>query len=783
MDGLNQEEVKSRMSEGKVNRVPGRKTGRTVPEIILTNVFTFFNLLNIFFFVLILLVGAYKNGLFIFTIVFNTLIGIIQELRTKRELDKVRLLTQPTSSVIRDGISKRIPNEEIVLDDVLELRTGDEIPADAVLLSGFLELNEAMLTGEEDTVRKEEGAELLSGTFVTAGNARARVVHVGKDNYVESISGEVRKFKKAPSKLRDSLNMILKIVSFVIIPLVFGLFLRLHFTTDSPLRDVVVSIVTSGIGMIPEGLFLLTTVALSMGAVRLARKRTVTKDLYSIESLARVDILCLDKTGTLTEGRMNVEKTVPFVSEELFNESFRQVLSALQSENATSEALSSYFGKAETVWKYDKLIPFSSQRKCSGVQFTEQGLLMIGAAQILCRKDVRLLKEITPFAQEGLRVLVLCRSSEHVSEDLTLPDNVECLGYAVLSDVLRKDCHETLDFFRKQDVKLLCISGDDAQAVSRIASRAGLEHAEDYADLSLIKDDDALRTAVREKTVFGRVTPEQKKRIIQMLKEDGHTVAMTGDGVNDVLAMKEADCSIAMASGSEVTKHTANVVLLDSDFAAMPSIVNEGRRVINNIMNASSMYLIKTIFSAILTLGTIILGGAYPVDAVHLTVISATAVGAPTFFMQFEPTFTRIRNDFMVRVFRNAVPAALIISLVCLLVTRIGKGLGEERDVLVTICFLAIGMIYFFMLRRIYSPLSKYRKVIAYSMEIIYIIVVFLGRSILSLKAIPFAGIILILAVVALTPPLVELLEILYDKATKHINRKGAVHGQENTVV
>ncbi|MBR6976799.1 MAG: HAD-IC family P-type ATPase, partial [Lachnospiraceae bacterium] len=305
MNGLNQEEVKSRMSEGKVNRVPGRKTGRTVPEIILTNVFTFFNLLNVFFFVLILLVGAYKNGLFIFTIVFNTLIGIIQELRTKRELDKVRLLTQPTSSVIRDGILKRIPNEEIVLDDVLELRTGDEIPADAVLLSGFLELNEAMLTGEEDTVRKEEGAELLSGTFVTAGNARARVVHVGKDNYVESISGEVRKFKKAPSKLRDSLNMILKIVSFVIIPLVLGLFLRLHFTTDSPLRDVVVSIVTSGIGMIPEGLFLLTTVALSMGAVRLARKRTVTKDLYSIESLARVDILCLDKTGTLTEGRMN----------------------------------------------------------------------------------------------------------------------------------------------------------------------------------------------------------------------------------------------------------------------------------------------------------------------------------------------------------------------------------------------------------------------------------------------------------------------------------------------
>ncbi|MBP5294752.1 MAG: HAD-IC family P-type ATPase, partial [Lachnospiraceae bacterium] len=538
-----------------------------------------------------------------------------------------------------------------------------------------------------------------------------------------------------------------------------------------------------GIGMIPEGLFLLTTVALSMGAVRLARKRTVTKDLYSIESLARVDILCLDKTGTLTEGRMHVEKTVPFVSEEIFNESFRQLLSALQAENATAEALTAHFGKASSEWKYEKLIPFSSQRKCSGVQFEEQGLLMFGAAQILCRKDARLLKEITPYAQEGLRVLVLCRSEERVLEDLSLPENVECLGYVLLSDVLRNDCRETLDFFKKQDVKLLCISGDDAVAVSRIASRAGLEHAEDFADLSQIKDDEALREAVRTKTVFGRVTPEQKKRIIRMLKEDGHTVAMTGDGVNDVLAMKEADCSIAMASGSEVTKHTANVVLLDSDFAAMPSIVNEGRRVINNIMNASSMYLIKTIFSAILTLGTIILGGAYPVDAVHLTVISATAVGAPTFFMQFEPTFTRIRNDFMVRVFRNAVPAALLISLVCLLVTRIGTGIGQERDVLVTICFLAIGMIYFFMLRRIYSPLSKYRKVIAYSMEIIYIIIVFVGRDILSLKAIPFAGIILILAVIALTPPFIELLEILYDKAAAYINKKGAANGQENTVV
>jgi cation-transporting ATPase E len=279
------------------------------------------------------------------------------------------------------------------------------------------------------------------------------------------------------------------------------------------------------------------------------------------------------------------------------------------------------------------------------------------------------------------------------------------------------------------------------------------------------------------------VTPDQKKRIVQMLKEDGHTVAMTGDGVNDVLAMKEADCSIAMASGSEVTKHTANVVLLDSDFAAMPSIVNEGRRVINNIMNASSMYLIKTIFSALLTLGTIIMGGAYPVDAVHLTVISATAVGAPTFFMQFEPTFTRIRSDFMVRVFRNAVPSAVIISIVCLLVTQIGSGLGTEREVLVTICFLSIGLVYFFMLRRVYSPLSKYRKMIAYSMEIIYYMIVFFARGILSLKAIPFAGIIVILAVVALTPVLVELLEILYDRAAAIIQRKGAKNGQKNAVV
>ena len=783
MTGLTSEEVKSRIAEGKQNRVPGRKTGRTVPEIILTNVFTFFNLLNIFFFVLILLVGAYKNGLFIFTIVFNTLIGIIQELRTKRELDKVRLLTQPTSTVIRDGEAKRIPNEEIVLDDILELRTGDEIPSDAVLTEGLLELNESMLTGEEDTVRKEAGADLLSGTFITSGRGYARVVHVGRENYAETISGEVRKFKKAPSKLRDSLNLILKIVSFIILPLVLGLFLRLHFTTDSPLKDVVVSVVTSGIGMIPEGLFLLTTVALSMGAVRQARKRTVTKDLYSIESLARVDILCLDKTGTLTEGRMNVEKTVPFIEEEAFAESFRQILSALRSENATAEALTEHFGKAETSWAYDTLIPFSSKRKCSGVQFKEQGLLMIGAAQILCRKDTVLLKEITPIAKEGLRVLVLCRSDERVGGDLKLPEDVECLGYVVLNDVLRKDCHETLDFFKKQDVKLLCISGDDAAAVSRIASKAGLENASDYVDLSVIQDDEALREAVRTRTVFGRVTPDQKKRIIQLLKEDGHTVAMTGDGVNDVLAMKEADCSIAMASGSEVTKHTANVVLLDSDFAAMPSIVNEGRRVINNIMNASSMYLIKTIFSAILTLGTIILGGAYPVDAIHLTVISATAVGAPTFFMQFEPTFTRIRNDFMSRVFRNAVPAALIISLVCLLVTRIGTGIGQERDVLVTICFLTIGLVYFFMLRRIYSPLSKYRKVIAYSMEIIYYMIVFFGREILALKAIPFAGIIVILAVIALTPLIAELLEILYDKAVALILRKGAANGQENTVV
>ena len=480
---------------------------------------------------------------------------------------------------------------------------------------------------------------------------------------------------------------------------------------------------------------------------------------------------------------MKVENVVAFADENEFGEAFRQLLACFPSENATTEALEERFGTCGQPWESIFTIPFSSQRKFSGVSFKGRGLYLMGAAQILRPKDEKLLSEIAHYAAEGLRVLIICRAVGDFDEDPGLPPENECLGYVVMSDVIRRDCRKTLDFFREQGVKLLCISGDDALAVSRIAERCGLDNASDYVDLSTIADDEALREAVRTKTVFGRVRPDEKKRIIELLKEEGHTVAMTGDGVNDVLAMKEADCSVAMASGSEVTKHTASVVLLDSDFAAMPSIVNEGRRVINNIMRASSMYLIKTIFSAILTLGTIILGGSYPVDAIHLTVISATAVGAPTFFMQFEPTFTRIRDDFILRVFRNAVPAALIISLTGLLVTRIGNALGTERDVLVTICVLSFGAVYFFMLRRVYSPLSVYRKVIAYSMEIIYYMIVFFGRDILALKGIPFAGIMVTLAVVALTPVLVELLELLYDRIAVIINRKGAENGQKNAVV
>ncbi|MBR5738809.1 MAG: HAD-IC family P-type ATPase, partial [Lachnospiraceae bacterium] len=523
--GLTQAEVEHRKQIGQVNVNPDGKKGKSVGMIILTNTLTFFNVLNIVFFVLIMMVGSFKNGLFLWIIIVNSVIGIIQELRTKRMLDKLSLLSQSKTTVLRDGKEAVIPITEIVLDDVIKLSAGAQIPSDSLIMKGEIEVNESLLTGESDDIMKRPGDAVLSGSFVTSGSAYAKVSHVGKDNYIESISGEAKKFIKVKSELRNSINKILRVVAFAIIPLSVGLFCKLYFLQNETFRSAIEQVVSSGIGMIPEGLYLLTTLALTLGVMRLAKKKTLVQELYSIESLARVDVLCLDKTGTLTEGRMEVETAVLFKEggEREFETAVTNVLEAQNSLNETGKAVMEYYGSAPEKWALKHVIPFSSERKYSGASFSGKGTYYMGAVQYLCPGNSVLLDAVRTNAEKGYRVLAVAHSIEEKTDNV-LSGYLEPLGYLVLSDLIRSDCRETLNFFKENGVALKCISGDDPVTVSKIASACGFEHAEEYIDVSGMKNKEELREAVRTYSVFGRVRPEQKKWMVECLQEDGHTV-------------------------------------------------------------------------------------------------------------------------------------------------------------------------------------------------------------------------------------------------------------------
>ncbi len=764
-NGLTLQEVTQKKESGQVNVNPDDKGKKTIGGIILSNLLTFFNILNIAYFVLIIAVGSYKNGLFLWIIVVNTVIGIIQEIRTKKALDQLSLLTESKVTVIRGGEESVIPVNEIVMDDVLLLKSGNQIPTDSIVMEGELEVNESLVTGESDDISKRPGNQLLSGSFVTGGTAYVKVIHVGKDNYIETISGEAKKFKRVKSELRDSINKILKIIAFAIIPLSVGLFAKLYFLQHESFKTAIEQVVSSGIGMIPEGLYLLTTLALTLGVLRLAKKKTLVQELYAIETLARVDVLCLDKTGTLTEGRMNVESAVA-LSETLDREmadAFTNVLIAQGTENETGRAVLDYFGRDRDKWQVSHLIPFSSSRKYSGASFEGRGSYFVGAAGILLPDDEELKARLKVHADQGFRVLLLVHSDVSVT-GTELPSGLTPVGYLLISDVIRHDCKETLEFFKSNGVSLKCISGDDPATVSKIASVAGFENADRFIDVSRFETKEELRPYVSEYAVFGRVRPEQKKWMVEILQEEGHTVGMTGDGVNDVLAMKQADCSIAMASGSDAARQTANVVLLESDFTAMPSIFREGRRVINNIGRSASMYLLKTTFSVLLTFLTIVIGRSYPFLAMQISIISAFAVGIPTFLLQLEPSFDRIEKHYMRSIFRNALPPGIVVALFTFIITNIGHLVTPGNEpVLRTISVLCTGCIYFHMLGRIYSPMNVYRRIVVYSMVILYFTVMIIGQTYLEFETIPLTGVLILIGTVMLSPIAIDLITMGFD--------------------
>lgn len=787
MTGLTDEQVNARIAEGKVNADENPNT-RTYKQIVRENTLTFFNFLNLVLLVLVLLVGSYKNAFFVCIIIINTLIGIAQEIRAKKTIDKLAILTARKSVVIREGQKWTVPTEELVLDDVVCLKTGDQVPADARILEGGLEVNESLLTGESDNLPKNEGDELFSGSFVTSGEACCQIIHVGKDNYAAQITSEAKEFKRHNSELKNSLNAILKVISIIIVPLGALLFYKQYYIVGDTFRDSVVSMVAGVLGMIPEGLVLLTSVALTLGALVLANKKTLVQELYCIETLARVDTLCLDKTGTITEGTMCVERVEPYVStgrvetaatesesaesteaeeqvqtDSAFMEEIDVIMGnmmyVLKDQNATIDALRERFSAKQDMTP-EHVIPFSSDRKYSGVVFEEKGTYLMGAAQFLFPEDnEELTEKCQAYAEEGLRVLVLAHSSQN-AEGTELPEGLEPLALMLLTDVIREEAPDTLAFFDSQEVDLKVISGDDPVTVAAIARRAGLKNADSYVDATTLTTEEELQDAVAQYSVFGRVTPQQKKAMVQALQSQGHTVAMTGDGVNDVLALKEADCSIAMAQGSDAAKNIANVVLLDSNFASMPHIVNQGRRVVNNIRTAASMFLIKTMFSVMLSLLTIFFGNAYPFEPIQMSLISACAVGIPTFLLAQENNYEKIDHTFLRHVFINAFPAAITITFCVFAVMLVCQNVYHSMAMLNTACVLVTGWNYMAALKTVYAPLNTYRKVIIYGMQFIFFAAAVIFQKLLSLGSLDFGMIILVFILMTFAPVLIDVITV-----------------------
>ena len=812
MTGLTDEQVNERIEQGKVNADENPNT-RTYKQIVRENTLTFFNFLNLVLLVLVLLVGSYKNAFFVCIIIINTLIGIAQEIRAKKTIDKLAILTAKKSIVIREGKKWTVPTEELVLDDLVCLKTGDQVPADAKVLEGSVEVNESLLTGESDNLPKNVGDELFSGSFVTAGEACCQIIHVGKDNYAAQITSEAKEFKRHNSELKNSLNAILKVISIIIVPLGALLFYKQYYIVGNTFKASVVSMVAGVLGMIPEGLVLLTSVALTLGALVLANKKTLVQELYCIETLARVDTLCLDKTGTITEGTMCVERVEPWSESLLRNltedkeepdeggmlqdqeiqpenaetqnpdtgsqteadqaentdetaalqdiheieDMMGNLMYVLKDQNATIDALRKRF-PTKTSMTPEHIIPFSSDRKYSGAVFEDRGTYLMGAAQFLFPEGREEILDVCQrYAQEGLRVLTLAHSSQ-MAEGTELPADLEPVALLLLTDVIREEAPDTLKFFDSQEVDLKVISGDDPVTVSAIAKRAGLKNAESYVDATTLETEEDLEEAVSKYSVFGRVTPQQKKEMVQALQKQGHTVAMTGDGVNDVLALKEADCSIAMAQGSDAAKNIANVVLLDSNFASMPHIVNQGRRVVNNIRTAASMFLIKTMFSVMLSLLTIFFGNTYPFEPIQMSLISACAVGIPTFLLAQENNYDKIDHTFLRHVFLNAFPAAITISSCVFAIMLVCQNVYHSNAMLSTACVLVTGWNYMAALKTVYAPLNTYRKVIIYGMQFIFFAAAVIFQKMLALGSLDFGLIILVFILMTFAPVLIDVI-------------------------
>lgn len=710
LPSLSSSEAERLRKEGKDNRASA-DAGKSVPRIIAGNVFTLFNLLNIALAAALFAVGAWRNALFLGVVVSNTLIGIVQELRAKATVDKLRLQSESPVTVIRDGAATLLPPENTVLGDTVVLHAGDQVPADAEVISGECAVCESLITGEQDEIPKNAGDALFSGSYLTSGGCACRLCAVGDDSFINRMTKSAKRINTPQSKLMNDLRKIIRTVSAVLIPVGILLFCKEYFILGEGPEVAVPTAVASMIGMIPEGLILLVSVALTVGVVKLARKRTLVRELYGIENLARVDTLCLDKTGTLTTGNMTLDDVLPCGTDrQTLERDLAAYLGATDDlSSPTARAIAARISPVPS--RAVSAIPFSSRYKYAAVTTVDGKTFALGAPSFLPGKGMTesIARTIAGYARDGARVLAFARSDCPIADGV-LPSDLEFEGLLVIRDEIRPDARECMNYFREQGVTPKIISGDDPRTVASVAQKAGVAGAEgSFVDLSLLEDREIEQTA-EDYTVFGRVTPERKLKLVEALRKKGKTVAMTGDGVNDIPALKAADCSVAMASGSDATRRSSQIVLLDSSFSSLPGVVLEGRRVINNIGRTASLFLVKTVFSCLLSIIMLFLPGIYPFQPIQLTLISTLTIGLPSFLLTFEPDDSISEKRFLLSVFLRALPGGIAVAL-CSAASAVLAGVWGS-EISSTIATVSAGITGIFVLFCVSRPFTRLRAAV-----------------------------------------------------------------------
>ena len=772
--GLTKLQVLARQEAGLTNETP-KNAGKTEKEIILTHCFTFFNLVFLALMVILLVCGSSVHNLdFMIIVLINTVIGIVQEIRAKNAVEKLNLVAAGSVRTIREGQAQMIATAELVRDDIVEFKAGDQICADGIVVSGSMQVNESLITGEADAIRKNPDAEVKSGSFVVSGTARVRLTHVGGECFAAKLAAEAKANPQAKkSGMAKSMDSLIRFIGFALIPVGVLLFYQQYFVQHIHLTDSANGTVGALVGMIPEGLYLLTSMALAASAVKLSRQKVLVRDMNCIETLARVDVLCVDKTGTITEPKMEVEQVIPLGRHD--PQELEDMLSAFydntEPENDTAQAMTEMFSH-NVGWNCTRRVPFSSQTKWSAAEFTRQGTVIVGAPEfVMGDRFDEVEEDVEEWSSLGYRVLLVAQyagypESWKLNESLLTP-----VALVTLTNRVRPEAPDTFKFFTQKGVAIKVISGDNPATVSDVARRANIPGAEDYIDVSLLESDRDFRLAVENYTVFGRVTPDKKKKLVQALKRNKHVVAMTGDGVNDVLAMKESDCGIAMASGAQAASQVAQLVLLNNDFASLPGIVDEGRRVINNIQRAAALFLVKNIFSFFTSIITILFVLPYPLEPSQLTVISAATIGIPAFFLALQPNYEPVPKRFMMGAMRRAFPGGLtnIFVVVTAMIYMVTFQLPASD--ISTIAAAILSVVGILVLYQICKPVDIWRRIVCAAMAVLLVVCFTTLQGTFSLHLQTNEGKLLMMTLLLMTPTVFFFFQWVFDTGDWLLNK------------